>query len=135
MTESRQIETPIRSTGDYLDRIGKIVPPEITAAYLAVQPLFLDSNDISAHFSTLLGFAAFLAVLVPVYLFMFRKVTNRVQLVFSALSFPVWAGAISAEQVIVQSNGMVSSVIITVVMVGWALLIPIFVPAEPKTGR
>lgn len=130
MTDSLQIDTPIRSANDYLDRIGKIVPPEITAAYLAVQPLFIDAKDLTANFNTLLVFVLFLTALVPTYLWKFRRVSNRVQLAFSALSFPVWAGAISAEQIVIRSDGVISSIAVTLVMVAWSLLIPIFVPAQ-----
>ena len=134
MIASRQIDTPIRSAGDYLDRIGKIVPPEITGAYLAVQPLLLDPIDITKHFHVLLAFAGFLTILVPLYLWRVGGVTNSVQLAFSALSFPVWAASMSAEQLIIRSDGAVSGAVVTVVMVGWALLIPIFVPAR-ATGN
>lgn len=131
MSETRQIDTPIRSTADYLDRIGKIVPPELTAALLIVQPLILNDEDIGRHFYILVAFSAFLTVLVPIYLAKFRGVTNRVQLAFSALSFPVWAAAMNTEQIVIQSD--IPSVVVTVLMVAWALLIPIFVPARPTT--
>lgn len=134
MSESRQIETPITSANDYLDRIGKIVPPEITGAYLAIQPLFIDAGDLTKNFNLLLGFSLFLTVLVPTYLWKFRGVSNKIQLAFSALSFPIWAGAISAEQLVIRSDGIISNIIVTLVMVAWSLLIPIFVPAQQEGG-
>ncbi len=134
MAEDRQIDKPLGSAQDYLDRIGKLVPPEITAGFLAVQPLLIDPQDVVRHFNLLLVFVAFLTVLVPLYLWKLFNVTNWVQLAFSALSFPVWAGAICAEQLIIRSDGAVSNVIITLVMVGWALLIPLVVPAKPHTA-
>lgn len=134
MAETRQIEKPLGSAQDYLDRIGKLVPAEITAGFLAVQPLLINKDDVTENFTILLMFVAFLTVLVPLYLWKLFNVTNVVQLAFSALSFPVWAGAICAEQVIIRSDGAVSNVVITLVMVGWALLIPLIVPPKPQTA-
>ncbi len=134
MAESRQIDRPLGSTQDYLDRIGKLVPAEITAGFLAVQPLLINKDDVTENFIVLLIFVAFLTVLVPFYLWKLFNVTNAVQLAFSALSFPVWAAAICAEQLILRSEGRISNIIITLVMVGWALLIPLVIPPRPQTG-
>jgi hypothetical protein len=117
-----------RSAGaqDYLERLYKIIPAEVTAAYLAVSTLLTDPINPSANAMTLLLFGVFLTLLTPFYLWTLGGVRNRMQILVSTISFPIWAICISAA-LVALAFPYVTPQNITVVMVGWVLLAPLLV--------
>ena len=128
----RQIDKPIQSPQDYLDRLYQILPTEITAAYVVVQTLLANPNQVSATAGLLFGFAAFATILVPLYLWKFQGVDNWIQLTVSTLSFPIWAANISIATLLVTFQ-WVSSSLVAIIMIGWVLVIPILVPAKSQS--
>lgn len=125
----RQITTGVKNAQDYLDRLFKIIPAEVTAAFIAVQTLLTNPNAPNQHFWTLAAFGGFLTVITPLYLHRLQNVTNPYQLVASTISFPVWAANIAVAQVTVEFDWL-SPQLLTVIMIAWVLLIPLVVPAQ-----
>lgn len=111
---------------DYLDRLHKIIPTEVAAAYLAISSLLTDTIDPLRHGVTLLVFAIFLTIITPFYLWVLAGVRNKMQLVVSTLSFPVWAVCISTSMVALAFPSF-SPETITVIMVAWVLVTPLLV--------
>ncbi len=111
---------------DYLDRLYKIIPAEMTAAYLAISTLLTDTTNPEAHATTLLIFAVFLMLLTPLYLWRLAGVRNMAQILVSTVSFPIWAAAISTSLLTLMFD-FITPEIITVVMVGWVLVTPLLV--------
>jgi hypothetical protein len=113
----------------YLDKLYKIIPAEITAGYTAIASFLWDPIDPLSNINVLLGFAVFLAIINPLYLYRLQNVRNTMQIVVSTISFPIWAACISTPLV----TGAISDItpqIITVVMVAWVLATPLLVPGE-----
>lgn len=111
---------------DYLDRLYKIIPAEITAAYLAVSSFLTDPINPMSNSMTLLVFAVFLTILAPFYLWILAGVRNKVQIVVSTISFPIWAICISTALVTLAVPAITPETI-TVVMVAWVLVTPLLV--------
>lgn len=111
---------------DYLDRLYKIIPAEITAAYLAVSSFLTDPINPMSNSITLLIFAVFLTILAPFYLWILAGVRNKVQIVVSTISFPIWAICISTSLVTLAVPAITPETI-TVVMVAWVLVTPLLV--------
>ena len=103
---------------DYLSKLYKIIPAELTAAYLAISSFLTDPANGLANVWLLFGFGIFLTVLTPIYLTRLQGVRNPFQLVVSTVSFPIWAVCISTSVVTLAVPALTPQVI-TVVMVGW----------------
>jgi len=115
----------------YLDKLYKIIPAEITAAYTAIASFLWDPINPGHNIYVLLGFGIFLAVINPLYLYRLQNVRNTMQLIVSTISFPIWAACISTP-LVTGALPMITPQIITVVMVAWVLATPLLVPGEPN---
>ena len=111
---------------NYLERLYKIIPAELTAAYLAIASLLTDKSNMLRNVHLLLGFAVLLTVLTPFYLYRFQNVRTVSQLIVSTISFPVWAICISTA-VVTLALPFITSEMVTVLMVGWVLVTPLLV--------
>lgn len=114
----------------YLDKLYKIIPAEITAGYTAIASFLWDPIEPGRYLFVLLGFGIFLAVLNPLYLYRLQNVRNTMQIVVSTISFPIWATCISTP-LVTGALPLITPQIITVVMVAWVLATPLLVPGEP----
>lgn len=113
----------------YLDKLYKIIPAEITAGYTAIASFLWDPIDPGKNIYVLLGFAVFLTVINPLYLYRLQMVRNRMQIVVSTISFPIWAACISTP-LLTGAVSFITPQIITVVMVAWVLATPLLVPGD-----
>ena len=102
----------------YRDRLVKLIPAEIVAAYLALQPSLVDLGD-----AVIVVVIAALFVLTFFYLRQLGGVKNLFQLGFSSISFLIWVYSIAPEPILkVLYNPPLASV----VLVMWTLLVPFF---------
>lgn len=115
----------------YLDKLYKIIPAEITAGYTAIASFLWDPIDPGSNIYVLLGFAIFLTILNPLYLYQLQKVRNRAQIAVSTISFPIWAACISTP-LVTGAISVITPQIITVVMVAWVLATPLLVPGDSE---
>ena len=120
---------PAKNSTEYLERLYKIIPAELTAAYLAIASLLTDKTDLLHNVPLLLAFAIFLTALTPFYLYRFQNVRTISQLIVSTISFPIWAMSISTA-VVSLAIPVVTPLMITVVMVAWVLLTPLLVSGD-----
>ena len=130
----RDIRTdPARgAASDYLQRLYKLIPTELTAAYLAVAALLTETDpavpgapginpfDMYLFWSFLVLFA-----LVPLYMWIVQGVRTPVQLVATTISFPVWAANVSAP--LVYEYFHVPPPLVGVVLILWTTSLPMLV--------
>jgi hypothetical protein len=123
----------IRPTGDvapdeYVQRLSKLMPAEITGAYLAIASLLVPLHGGGDVY--LLGSFCVLLVLLPLYLKFVLNMKNNLQIIVSTLSFPVWAANISnipLSEDLHKYGHDVSPVIFGVVLILWTVATPLFV--------
>lgn len=108
----------------YIDKLYKIIPAEITGAYIAASSLLAGVDP--KWYGVLLGaFGGFLTLLVPAYLSKLQNVKDRKQIFVSMISFPIWAANTSALWI--QDNYGIIAEVLALILIGWVLLTPILV--------
>jgi hypothetical protein len=134
----REVSTTAPSgLGDYLDRVYKLIPAELTAAYLAIQSYLGVPENPADNIPYLLGAGIFLTLLVPFYLTMLQGVWTLPQIIVSTVSLPIWILNISSAYVALDlSPGWVKG--FGLVLIGWVLVAPLLVAmgnklSEPKS--
>lgn len=123
---SRSIEgTPSDPQQSYLDRLYKLVPIEITAAYTAIASITAPVDGDTENLIYLYISLALLTVLTPFYLKILQNVNNVGQLIVSTISFPIWALNISS--IIFADQFNISNVALSVLLILWTLITPLIV--------
>lgn len=115
---SREVE----SSDSYLDRVKKLIPAEVSAAFLAINASIpLDEK----FFLYVVGFFVLLIPICVLYLRMLEVVTSRAQIAFiSGIAFPVWALNIAVDRIeFMQDKLFLSSSLLVLV----TLVIPLLV--------
>lgn len=111
----------IQSYNRYKDRLLKLVPTEIVAAYLVIEGV-IPSDAPGAPLVSLLS-SIVLLVLVPFYLKKSMSVKRTKQIVFTMISFVVWVYSLGGP---FAYYGLYIGYIGSVILVLWTLLIPFF---------
>lgn len=105
----------------YLEKLYKIIPIEITAAYVSITSIVASSENAGDLWYMLVISAGLLFVLNPFYLIFVQNVLDKKQVVLSTLSFPLWAANTSIEWF---PPGAVT-VGLAAALILWTLVIPI----------
>lgn len=86
----------IQAGDSYLDAVKKLIPAEVSAAFLAIN----SSIPLIEHFFYYaLGFFLLLIPICVLYLRFIEHVTRRIQIAFiSLVAFPIWAANIAMER-------------------------------------
>jgi hypothetical protein len=88
----RQVDNAADS---YPAKLAKLIPAEVSAAYLAINSLVPASDG----FSTIIWVSlVVLTIFCALYLWVVQNVTNILQIAFTTASFPVWALNISSTR-------------------------------------
>lgn len=106
----------------YLDAVKKLIPAEVSAAYLAIN----SSIPLSDHFFYYaLGFFLILIPVCVLYLRFIEQVSSVFQIIFiSLVAFPIWAVNIAVERLeFLQTKPFLSSSLLVLV----TLFIPLVV--------
>ena len=139
------MSAPIRAEDSTQDRLSKLLPADITAAFLSAKAgiLALVSNPADTAAPVFWTFIAILVVS-PFYFWHVTNVRNIAHIVFLCLSFIVFAISIATSQLVAYLlrfdwNGgdaeTVLSVVATVLPVLWVFIIAqIFVAMTRKSG-
>jgi len=128
---ARQINaqgTPQQDT--YLQRLYKLIPSEITTAYVAIAAALYDANHSPEeqlnHYDHYLFYAFLvLLLLVPIYLKCVQNITNWAQIAATTISFPIWAATVSAAAVTAHFG--VPAPVLSVVLTLWTTILPVLV--------
>lgn len=127
---TREVKTTnIQGAGDYLDRVYKLIPAELTAGYTAGQSFLGVPENITENIPLLIGFAAFLTAITPFYLVRLQGLSwkkDAAQLCVSTISLPIWAANISALYIgATMSDLWVKA--LGLILISWVLLAPLFI--------
>jgi len=114
----------IRKDQKYKDRLLKLIPSEIVAAYIVLAGII----PITSAKWGLLIVSVVLLILVPLYLWRIQDVKRLVQIVVTTISFVVWIYSIGGPFLY---WGIYEKWIASVVLILWTLIVPIVV--NPKT--
>ena len=109
----------IRQDQNYRDRLLKLIPSEIVAAYLVLWGIIPGE----ATLGTLIVF------IVPFYLWRLNNVQRTSQLIITTISFAVWVYSIGGGPF--ADWGLYEPWIASVILVLWTLVIPLVV--NPKS--
>jgi len=130
----------VNSTQPYSDKLVKLIPSEIIGAYMvlsnilgstagsmqaSVKPFPVTDNDLKPILLQVVFFV--LLILTPVYLKKISKVNNVAQLIVTTVSFIIWVYTLGGPFIV---WGIYYSLIGSVVLVLWSVVIPLFVPAK-----
>lgn len=115
----------IKTDQKYRDKLLKLIPSEIIAAYMVISGLIPESK---AKWGLLIV-SVVLLVLVPFYLRKIHDVQPIPQIIFTALSFVVWVYTLGGP---FKLWGLYEAWIGSVVLVLWTLLIPLVVKAKTQ---
>jgi hypothetical protein len=88
----------IKPNDEYLDRLYKLLPAEVTGAYIAIRTLIdpiTNENDKYLFF-----FGGVILVLAPFVYYWVLKISDWVQVAFLTFSFVVWAANIDVVKII-----------------------------------
>lgn len=137
----------VNDTQPYSDKLVKLIPSEIIGAYMvlsnilgynagniqaSVLPKPVTENDLKPILLQIVFFV--LLVLTPVYLRKVSRVNNVTQLAVTSISFIIWVYTLGGPFVV---WGIYYSLIGSVVLVLWSVIIPLFVTAtgDPEPSR
>jgi hypothetical protein len=125
----------INDTQEYKDKLLKLIPSEIVAAYLVIlgilngQAIIIKDSDITQIVQWVVF--GFMLALTPIYLRKFQNVIKLSQLFLTSISFIVWSyslgGPFSASQ-------LYNSTIASILLILWTLAAPTFVKTNPATN-
>ncbi|HNY14247.1 MAG TPA: hypothetical protein PKI12_01825 [Bacteroidales bacterium] len=130
----------VNTTQPYYDKLVKLIPSEIIGAYLVlsnilgyaggnIQAKALAVSGTEAEMRPVLIQVVFfiLLALTPLYLRKISRVKNVTQLVVTTFSFIIWVYTLGGP---FSVWGIYYSLIGSVVLVLWSLIIPLFVQAK-----
>ena len=96
---ARELNSAAAATPDeYVQRLYKLIPAEISGAYVAISSL-INPISTSSDIYLLISFLVLLVAL-PFYMVVVQSVHNRLQIAVSTISFPIWAANVSSIQLI-----------------------------------
>jgi hypothetical protein len=113
----------IKKENIYRERLLKLIPSEIVAAYIFLQGVIPEENAKLG----LLIVTAILLILTPFYLRKFENVTNLVQVVITTFSFLVWVYSLGGP---FEVWGIYQPWIGAIVLVTWTLIVPLIKDVE-----
>lgn len=125
---NQQLQMQNVAPNDFKDRLIKLIPAEIIAAYITISGLIIGfaKNKPNADHSTLLWIVILiLMIFTPVYLMKILGVSKKVQILFSTIGFLIWAFA-TASPYTKDILGFSFELIASLILILYTLLIPLF---------
>jgi hypothetical protein len=127
----------VNRTQPYSDKLVKLIPSEIIGAYMVLSNILgstagsmqasvktfpVTDNDLKPILLQVVFFI--LLILTPVYLKKISRVNNVTQLIVTTISFIIWVYTLGGPFIV---WGIYYSLIGSVVLVLWSVIIPLFV--------
>src|ERR1043165_9102292 len=88
----------IKSNDEYLDRLYKLLPAEVTGAYIAIRTLIDPTTNDNDKY--LFFFGGVILVLAPFVYYWVLKISDWVQVAFLTFSYVVWAANIDVLKIV-----------------------------------
>ena len=126
----------IRPNQEYKDKLLKLIPSEIIAAYMVIhgilqghviqgQTIEIGGTDITAHVAWIVF--AVLFILTPIYLAKIHNVAKIGQLALTTASFAIWVYTLGGP---FQIAGLYHPQVASIILVLWTLVIPLAIRTE-----
>jgi len=115
----------IHEAQNYKDRLLKLIPSEIVAAYMVLAGIIPLT---SAKWGTLIV-SIILLILVPFYLWKIHNVTRCSQIIVTSISFVVWVYTLGGP---FQFWNLHRAWIGSVILVLWTLIVPLTINPKPQ---
>jgi len=115
----------IQEAQNYKDRLLKLIPSEIIAAYMVLAGIIPLT---SAKWGTLIV-SIILLILVPFYLWKIHNVTRTSQIIITSISFVVWIYSLGGP---FQFWNVYKPWIGSVILVLWTLIVPLVINPKPQ---
>lgn len=122
----------IRQDQIYLDKLLKLIPSEIIAAYLFIQnlianqPVVIGNTDYQIIVLWLV--VVVFIIVTPVYLVNVQHVYKMNQIVISSIAFLIWTYSLGGP---FRLEGWHNPQIAAILLVIWTLIAPIFIKTTP----
>lgn len=113
----------INQDDTYREKLLKLIPSEIVAAYLVLQGLMADLEK-----TVLWVVIVIMFILTYFYLKRFGNVKDTTQLFFSTLSFPIWVYSTGSKQLFEFYEPRIASIVLVI----WTLVIPLVITRSPE---
>lgn len=113
----------IKKENRFADKLLKLIPSEIVAAYLLVRGM-IPTEDASLQLIIEWSVFGFLTILTPLYLKKFQNVHRVSQIIFTTISFAVWVFSIGGPFALYN---FYMPEIASIALAMWTLLIPLAV--------
>jgi len=110
----------INNTQSYFDKLVKCIPTEILGAYIVIAGVI--PSDQTKYALTISSIA--LLLVIPFYMSIVNKVTNKTQIVVSCISFIIWVYTLGGPFTV---WGIYKGYIGSIILVFWALMTPMIV--------
>jgi hypothetical protein len=116
---------------DYKDKLLKLIPTEITTAYVTIFGII--SGISQGNKDDLLWLIiVLLAILNPLYLWRISKVKSWLQIIFTSVAFLLWVLATGSP--IATIFGYQSTFIGSILLIVYTLFIPLLFPSKEPNG-
>jgi hypothetical protein len=86
----------IKRSDDYVARLLKLLPAEITGAYLAIRTILEPERHDNDSF--IFVFSIIILAIAPFYMYFLLKMRNGLQIVFLMFSYVVWVANVEIER-------------------------------------
>lgn len=128
-TKGFEIQT--NTVDDYKDKLLKLIPSEIIAAYVSIHGL-LKGNAVQNQDTILWIVIGILFLLTPIYLKRFQHVNNNLQIVFTCIAFLIWVFATGSPLKTILGND--PQFMASIALMIYTLFIPLlFKPNDSNT--
>jgi hypothetical protein len=117
----RQVDNAVDS---YPAKLAKLIPAEVSAAYLAINSFVPASEGFSP---IMVASLLVLTVFCALYLWKIQNVNNAMQIAFTTASFPIWALNISSSR-----SDSINPIALGVILILVTVAIPL-VPTSKDT--
>ena len=118
----------IRTSDRFKEKLLKLIPSEIVAAYVALQGLLVGQSAIVDW--VVIGI---LTIMTFVYMGTVEGVKDLKHKVFSTISFLVWVYAVSSQEVL---RDLYNPQLGSIILILWTLLIPLVMrQSSPPTAQ
>jgi hypothetical protein len=119
----------VSNIDSYSSKLAKLIPAEVSAAYLAINSLVPIDLGFSA---TVIIALIILTILCPLYLWILQNVRNLVQIGFTTAAFPLWALNMSYTR---SGYLTANQYVLGVILILATLIIPFISPSQKQGGN
>ncbi len=116
----------IRTDQIYFDKLLKLIPSEIVAAYLVITGI-IPYN--AAKVGNIIVFMIIL-IIIPFYLWRVQDVKNKFQITATTIAFLVWVYSFNMGPF--NSFGLYKPWIASIILILWTVIVPILVVPEKE---